>query len=288
LSAAGRLAPDKPFFLYFATGAAHAPNHVAREWIDKYRGQFDQGWDRLRERLFARQKQLGVVPANAGLTARPRELPAWDSLPADERRLLAHQMEVYAGFLAHTDHEVGRLLRAVQALPGGDNTLILYIAGDNGASSESGLIGDETGKETAQSLLEHMNELGGPRYSYNQYASGWAWAMCTPFQWQKLIASHLGGTRDPLIVSWPARIKDPGGLRSQFTHVNDVAATLYEAADIRFPSSVDGVKQLPLDGVSFADTFDHTDAPSHHRRQIFEQFGNRAIYEDGWIAAARH
>jgi arylsulfatase A-like enzyme len=279
------LAAEKPYFLYFATGATHVPHHAPKEWIDRYRGQFDAGWDRVREATFLRQRQLGVIPADADLTARPEEIPAWDSLPADERRLLARQMEVYAGFLAHTDHEVGRLLKAVQESPGGQNTLILFIIGDNGASSEGGLIG---GADYVASLLGYLDDLGGPRFSNNEYSSGWAWALSTPFQWQKLIASHLGGTRNPLIVSWPLRIKDRGGVRSQYAHVNDVAATLYDVAGVRFPSMVNGVKQLPLDGVSFAESFQNAAAPSRHTVQIYEQWGNRAIYQSGWLANARH
>lgn len=289
--------PRKPYFLYLAPGATHWPHHVAPKWIEPYRGRFDQGWDRLREEIFARQKKLGVVPEKAALTPRPKELPAWSSLSDDEKKLLSRQMEVYAGFLAHTDHEVGRLLDAVRDSSGADNTLILYIVGDNGASSESGLTGWDVPRLTGWNVptggsikerLEQTSDLGSIRYPVNQYASGWAWAMSTPFQWQKLVASHLGGTRSPLIVSWPARIKSPGGVRSQYTHVNDIAATLYDVAGISFPSIVDGVKQIPLSGVSFADSFTRSEAASTHTLQIYEQWGNRALYKDGWIASARH
>jgi len=286
------LAPEKPYFLYFATGATHEPHQVPKEWIDRYRGKFDQGWDKLREEIFARQKKLGVIPPNAELTLRAKELPAWDPLPADEKKYLAHQMEVYAGYLAVIDYEVGRLLQEVRNESGGDNTLVFYIVGDNGASSEAGLEGSDNYSsplppKPMQYRLEHMDELGGLS-NWNHYAAGWAWAMCTPFKWQKLIASDFGGTTDPLVVSWPARIKDHGGLRSQFTHVNDIAGTVFDVTGIRFPSVVDGVEQLPLAGVSFADTFDQALAPSHHHVQVFEQWGNRAIYKDGWVAAARH
>jgi arylsulfatase A-like enzyme len=282
------LAPQKPYFVYFAPGATHGPHHVAEKWIEPYRGSFDLGWDRLREEIFARQKKLGVIPSDAALTPRPKDLPAWKSLPIEERELLARQMEVYAGFLAHTDYEVGRLLQAVQEGSSGNNTLILYIAGDNGASSEAGLTGtDGIIKETVHERLKHVTELGGVLH-LNQYAAGWAWALSTPFQWQKLIASHLGGTRDPLIVSWPAKIASPGAVRDQYLHVNDVAATLYEAAGITFPSIVDGAKQIPLDGVSFASSFVQANAPSSHTTQVYEQWGNRAIYHDGWLASARH
>lgn len=283
------LASQKPYFLYFATGATHEPHHVPKEWIEKYRGKFDQGWDKLRQEIFARQKKLGVIPANADLTPRPEGLPAWDSLTADQKRLYARQMEVYAGYLAHTDHEVGRLLQTVQQGPHGDNTLVLYIVGDNGSSGMGGLDGtmEGNGDSSLRSQLQHIDELGGPLH-INNYAVGWAWAGVTPFQGMKGIASHFGGVRDPLIVSWPARIREQGELRMQFTHANDIAATVYEAARVRIPLVVDGVQQIPLDGTSFIDSFDRADAAQHHRIQYFEMWGNRAIYHDGWIAAARH
>lgn len=285
------LAPEKPYFLYFATGAAHEPHHVPREWIARYQGRFDQGWDKVREEIFARQKQLGVLPPDAQLTPRPKELPAWNSFSADQSRFLARQMEVYAAFLAHTDHAVGRLIEAAQRGLQGDNTLILYVVGDNGASAEGGLEGSEQGYSPEQPDLEqrlgHLDTLGSRLYN-NNYAAAWAWAMNTPFQWMKQVASHLGGTRNPLIVSWPARIKDRGGIRSQYTHANDIAATIYEAVGIELPSTVDGVEQQPLDGTSLLYSFDEPSAPSRHHTQIFEQVGNRAIYRDGWVAAARH
>ena len=287
------IASDRPYFLYFATGATHEPLQVADKWIQKYRGKFDQGWDKLREQIFENQKKLGVIPANAELTPRPKELPSWDSYSADMKKILAHQMEVYAGFLEQTDYEIGRLIDAAHSTSTGNNTLIFYIAGDNGASSEGGLEGSDdfhTKQDVTASVnqrLAHMNELGGPLHE-NHYASGWAWALCTPFKWQKLIASHFGGTRDPLVVSWPSKITDKGGLRTQFAHVNDIAATIYAVAGIEAPESVDGIKQLPLNGVSFAQTFSDVSAPSNHHVQIFEQWGNRSIYQDGWVAAARH
>jgi len=288
-------APGKPYFLYLATGATHQPLHVPREWVARYKGKFDQGWDRLREETFARQKQLGVIPANAELTSRPKELAAWDSLGADQRRLGARQMEVYAAFLSHTDHEVGRLLDIVRNRPDADNTLILYIVGDNGASGEGGLEGTYDNSvipigAPAVSLdeyLGHIDELGGVSM-YNHYPSAWAWACDTPFQWCKQVASHLGAIRDPMIVSWPARIKDKGALRDQFTHLIDIAPTIYEAVGIPFPAEVDGVRQDPLDGSSFAATFDSAKAPSSHTVQYFEMVGNRSIYKDGWLASARH
>jgi arylsulfatase A-like enzyme len=282
------LAPEKPYFLYFATGAVHTPHQVPQEWIDKYRGQFDRGWDKLNEEIFARQKQLGVIPADAELTPRPKEVPAWASLSADQRKLYARQMEVYAGFIAHTDFEIGRLLEAVRQGSGGANTLILYVVGDNGACAEGGLNGFTDAITSVWEQLKDLDALGSPRVASNLYSAGWAWLGATPFKGWKWDASHFGGVRNPLIVSWPARIKDQGGLRRQFAHVNDVAATLYEVARIPFPAIVNGVQQQPLDGVSFAQTFDHPEASSGHRTQYFEMMGNRAIYQDGWLAAAPH
>lgn len=288
------LAPDKPFFLYFATGAAHTPHHVPKAWIDQYRGRFDQGWDELRKETFAQQKKLGVIPSSAELTSRPKDIAAWDSLSSDERRLFARQMEVFAAFVAHTDHEIGRLIQTVQSGPQGENTLIIYIVGDNGDDSAGGTRGTDNlsaGRSAARSVqdqLRNRDNLGGPLSNTNHYANGWSWAGSTPFQWMKYAASHFGGTRNPLVVFWPARIKDRGGLRSQFTHVIDVAATIYEVTGIRFPTIVDGMPQIPLDGTSFAYTFEQPNAPSRHRIQYFETVGNRALYQDGWMASALH
>ena len=283
-------ASEKPFFIYFAPGATHEPHHVPKEWIARYKGKFDQGWDKLREETFARQKKLGVIPANAELTPRPKELPAWDSLTADQKKLYARQMEVYAGFLAQTDYEVGRLLQAVKNEGQWNNTLVLYVVGDNGASLEGGVQGREAGGPIpagadAAAVLPYLDDLGSKMF-INIYAAAWAWAADTPFQWGKEDASHLGGTRDPLIVSWPARIHDGGGLRSQFSHVIDIAPTIYEAAGIRFPDTVNDVKQIPLEGKSLVYTFDHPNAPSRHTLQYFEMLGSRAIYKDGWWAGA--
>ena len=282
------LAPEKPYFMYFATGAVHGPHHASKEWIDRYRGKFDRGWDKVREEIFTRQKELGVIPANTKLTPRPKEIPAWNSLSADQKKIYARQMEVYAGFVAHTDAEVGRFLKTVRSGPDADNTLILYIVGDNGPAVAQGLDGVASGLTTTQDQLQHIDDLGSASIPFNSYSDGWGWVGSTPFQWWKGIASHFGGTRNPLVVSWPARIKDKGTLRSQFTHVNDVAATVYDVAEIAFPSAVDGVAQESLDGVSFAKTFDNASAPSKHRTQYFEMIGNRAIYQDGWVAAARY
>ena len=284
--------PSKPFFLYFATGAIHAPHHVPQEWIEKYKGQFDQGWDKLREETFARQKQLGVIPADAELTPRPEGLPAWDSLPADEKKLFSREAEVYAAFLSYTDAEVGRVLEAIHEEGKTDNTLVLYIVGDNGPSAEGGVEGTDANiaeflgaKHDIKLLEAHANDLGGPLYD-NHVAAAWAWAMATPFKGTKQNSAYLGGTRDPLIVSWPARIKDAGGLRSQFHHVTDIAPTIYEAACVTFPDTVNGVKQVPLEGKSIVYTWDHPDAPSTHTLQYFEMLGNRGIYKDGWWAGS--
>ena len=289
-------APQKPYFLYFAPGATHAPHQVPAEWSDRYRGKFDQGWDRLREEVFARQKRLGVIPADTELTPRPPELPSWESRSPVEKRLFAREAEIYAGFLAQTDHEVGRLLDAVRHEGRADNTLIFYIAGDNGASGEGGVEGANTDATLstgvpAQSpddmVRDHFDALGGP-YFYTHYASAWAWADDTPFQWCKQVASHLGATRDPMVVAWPARIKDRGAIRGQFTHLIDIAPTIYDLLGISLPAEIDGVPQDQLDGFSFAASFTQADAVSAHRVQYFEIQGNRAIYQDGWMASARH
>jgi arylsulfatase A-like enzyme len=286
------VSPQKPFFLYFATGATHTPHHVAKEWIEKFAGKFDQGWDSLREQTFARQKEFGIIPANTELTPRPKEMPAWDSLNTNQKKLLAREMEVYAAFLAQTDYEIGRLLAHIKAEGHTEDTIVLYIAGDNGASAEGGPEGLDAytvdGKvRPVEDRLQHIDDLGGELF-INHYAAAWAWSTNTPFQWSKQVASHLGGTRDPLIVSWPGHIKDAGGLRTQFHHVTDIAPTLYELAGVELPDTVNGVKQLPLEGVSMVYSFDHPDQPSAHKVQYFEMLGNRGIYKDGWWAGSRH
>ena len=251
------LAPNKPWLLYYATGTAHAPHHAPKDWIAKYKGQFDQGWDKVREETLARQIKLGIVPPNTQLTNRPEQIPAWDSLSADQKRLYARMMEVYAGALSHADYNIGRLLDAIEQSGQLDNTLIIFMMGDNGASAEGTLQGttNEVGtaangvKESIPFLLSMIDELGGPR-TYNHYPVGWAHAMDTPMQWTKQIASHFGGTRNGLVISWPARIKDKGGLRSQFCHVIDIVPTIYDAAKITPPKVLDGVEQKPLDGAS--------------------------------------
>jgi len=284
--------PGRPYFLYLATGATHAPHHAPKEWIDRFKGQFDAGWDAYREQTFERQKELGVIPADARLTPRPEEIPAWDSLSPDQRKVAARMMEVFAGFTAHTDHEVGRLLEALRSRPDFENTLVIYIAGDNGSSAEGGVNGtiDEVSYYNGielpwESALPHLEELGGPKF-HNHFPVGWAWAMNTPFQWTKQVASHFGGTRNPMVLSWPGRIKDNGGMRSQFHHVVDIAPTIYEIAGITPPEVLNGVPQDPIEGTSIAYTFDDAKAPERRRTQYFEIYANRAIFHDGWCAAS--
>jgi arylsulfatase len=286
------VAPGKPWLLYYATGTAHAPHHAPKDWIAKYKEKFDQGWDKVREETLARQIKLGVAPPGTKLSKRPEEIPAWDTLSADQKRLYARMMEVYAGALSHADYQIGRLLDALEQSGQRDNTLVFFLMGDNGASAEGTLQGttNEVGTaangvtESLPFLLSMIDELGGPK-TYNHYPVGWAHAMDTPMQWTKQIASHFGGTRNGMVVSWPARIKDKGGLRSQFCHVIDVVPTIYEAAQITPPTMMDGVEQKPLDGISFAYTFDNAGAPTRHGTQYFEMLGNRALYKDGWIAS---
>ncbi|HKQ98305.1 MAG TPA: arylsulfatase [Candidatus Polarisedimenticolia bacterium] len=288
------MTPDKPFYMYFATGATHAPHHAPAEYAAKYRGKFDMGWDKLREETLARQIAMGVVPQGTKLTPRPSEIPAWDSLDADRKRLFSRQMEVFAGFAEHTDHEIGRLTDALTEMGVMDNTLMFFIIGDNGSSAEGGP--DGTYNEMlalngiisdVSSQMKHIDEWGSPK-TFPHFAVGWALAGDTPFQWTKQVASHFGGTRNPLIVHWPARVKAHGEVRSQFGHVVDVAPTALEAAGIPQPVSVDGTKQYPMDGVSLVYAFDDPAAAERHTTQYFEMFGNRAIYHDGWVAATRH
>ena len=284
-------APTKPVLMYFAPGTAHAPHHAPQDWIDRYKGQFDQGWDKLREETFARQKKLGVIPADAELTPRPPEIPAWDSLSPDQKKVAAHLMEVYAAALAHADYQIGRVIGELRAEGKLDNTIVIYIQGDNGASAEGGLDGTDSEMgalngvtDPVPHMLAHLKEFGGP-LSDEHYPVGFAWAMDTPFQWTKQIASHFGGTRNGMVVSWPQRIKAEGQLRSQFSHLIDIAPTLYDAIGITAPSEVNGVAQKPLEGVSLVSTFDSAGAPSKHTTQYFEMFSNRALYKDGWVAA---
>jgi arylsulfatase A-like enzyme len=290
------LIPDKPFFVYFAPGAAHAPHHVPKEWANKYKGKFDQGWDKLREEIFARQKKLDVIPQNCQLTQRHKEIPAWDEMPAALKPVLIRQMEVYAGFLEYTDYHVGRLVDSLKKLNLLDSTLIYYIIGDNGASAEGTLNGTynemislngAAALETPEFLMARVDKLGGPE-SYNHYAVGWAHALDTPYQWTKQVASHWGGTRNGTIVHWPKGIKGKGEIRSQFHHVIDVAPTILEAIGIPEPIFVNGVQQRPIEGVSMLYSFNDAKAAERHETQYFEMFGNRGIYHKGWTAVTRH
>jgi arylsulfatase A-like enzyme len=285
------VAPEKPFFLYYAPGATHTPHQVPKVWIEKYKGKFDAGWDRIREETFERQKKLGVIPANAELTPRPAGLPAWDSLSPDEKKLLAHQAEVYAAFTEQTDYEIGRLFKEIHDSGTENNTLVIEIFGDNGASAEGGLDGydakDDQGKPLPIRQRLALSDADGSELYMNHFAAAWAWALSTPFKGTKMDASHLGGTTDPMIISWPARIRDKGGLRTQFQHVNDIVPTIYDAAGVKSPDVVNGTEQLPLEGSSLSYTFDHPDEPSHHHVQYFATVGNLAIYKDGWWAGRR-
>ena len=294
VSAQQALTPDKPFYMYFAPGATHAPHHAPKEWIAKYKGQFSGGWDKLREETFARQKKLGIIPADAKLTPRPAEIPAWDSMSADQKRLFERQMETFAGFAAHTDYEVGRLVEQLRSIGELDNTVFYYIVGDNGSSAEggpegtynemmalNGIVGD------ASQMMGHLDDWGGPT-TFPHFAIGWAWAGNTPFQWTKQVASHFGGTRNGMVLHWPQGIKAKGEIRSQFHHVIDVAPTVLEAAKLPEPKTVNGVEQRPMDGVSMLYSVDDAKAADRRTTQYFEMFGNRAIYHDGWVAATRH
>jgi arylsulfatase len=290
------LIPDKPFFIYFAPGATHAPHHVPKEWADKYKGKFNQGWDKLREETFARQKKLGVIPEDCQLTARHKEIPSWEEMPAALKPVLIRQMEVYAGFLEYADHHVGRLLDSLKNLNLLDDTLVYYIIGDNGASAEGTLHGTyneminfngAAALETPEFLMARLDKLGGPE-SYNHYAVGWAHAMNTPYQWTKQVASHWGGTRNGTIVHWPKGIKGKGEVRSQFHHVIDVAPTILELAGLPQPLAVNGVQQHPIEGVSMAYSLNDAKADERHETQYFEMFGNRGIYHKGWTAVTRH
>ncbi|WP_405931405.1 arylsulfatase [Streptomyces sp. NBC_00827] len=290
------LMPGRPFFCYFSPGATHAPHHVPAEWSDRYRGRFDQGWDAIREEILARQKLLGVVPENAELTRRHAEIPAWEEIPAEFRPVLARQMEVYAGFLTHTDHHIGRLVAALAELGILDDTLMYVITGDNGASAEGGLRGSfnellafngMAQVETPEFMTARIDQFGTPE-AYNHYAVGWAHAMDTPYQWTKQIASHWGGTRNGTILHWPSRIRAAGENRGQFSHLIDVAPTVLEAAGIPEPTTVNGVQQSPMEGISMLYSVDDAEAPERHDQQYFEMFGNRGIYHKGWSAVTKH
>jgi arylsulfatase A-like enzyme len=284
------VAPDRPFFCYYAPGATHAPHHPKRPWVEKYKGKFDQGWDKVREETFARQKTLGVIPADARLTGRAPGVPAWDSLSPEQKTVYARMMEVYAGYLEQTDHNVGRVVEAIRETGQLDNTLVIYIAGDNGASAEGslqGLLNEMTFfngvPEDINEVLKRADDIGTWK-TYNHYPVGWANAMCTPFQWTKQIASHYGGTRNGMVVSWPKGIKARGEVRPQWHHCIDIVPTIYEACGVTAPVSVNGVTQKPIEGVSMAYTFTDAKAKSRRTTQYFEMLGNQGIYHDGWTA----
>ena len=286
--------PEKPFFTYIATGAMHCPHHVAPEWIEKFKGQFDQGWDELRREIYERQIALGVIPEGTTLTPRPDEVPSWEEYPDRYKPVASRLMEVFAGFMAHTDAQIGRVLDAVEEMGEADNTLFMYITGDNGASAEGTIHGAWSAPsfqngipEDPEWLLDHMDDFGTARCE-NHYNLAWAWALDSPFQWMKQVASHFGGTRNAMAVQWPARIAEPGGLRTQFHHVVDVMPTLLAAAGIQIPTVVNGLQQLPVDGVSMLYAMEGADGASTRTTQYFEMFGNRAIYHDGWIASCFH
>lgn len=292
MRASKAVAPQRPFFVYFATGATHAPHQVPHEWIEKFSGQFDDGWDAYREKTLKRQIELGIVPQGTELTKRPDSLPAWDSLPQNERKVFARMMEVFAGFTAHTDHEVGRLVDAIDEMGELENTLVIYMAGDNGSSAEgglSGLLNEMTFfnaiPEPLDAKLAAIDTLGSDKH-YNHFPAAWAHAMDTPFQWTKQIASHFGGTRNGIAISWPKRISARGEVRHQFHHVIDIAPTILEAVGVEFPTTFNGVAQKPIEGVSMLYSFNEANAPDRRTTQYFEMLGNQGIYHDGWMASA--
>jgi arylsulfatase A-like enzyme len=290
-------APDKPFLMYWAPGAVHGPHHIFPEWADKYAGKFNDGWDVYRERVYKRQKGMGIIPPNTKLTPRPDTMQAWDDIPEDQQAFQSRGMELFAGFAEHTDVQVGRLIGGLKERGLRDNTLIFYIWGDNGSSSEgqqgsiSELLAQNNIPNTIEQQLTALKNLGGlavlgsPKTD-NMYHAGWAWAGSTPFQATKLVASHFGGTRNPMVISWPKGIEPDEAIRSQFTHVIDIAPTIYEILGITPPKVVNGEAQLSIDGRSFADTFSNANAPAANTAQFFDNNGSRAIYKDGWMASA--
>src|SRR5258705_5120849 len=294
MSGLNAVAPDKPFFVYYIPGGTHSPHQPKQEWIDKFKGKFDMGYEKLRDQIFANQKRLGVIPANAQLTPWPDSIPRWDSLTELEKKLYARQAEVFAGYAAYTDYEIGRVIQEVQDQGKLDNTLIIYICGDNGTSAEGPLYGTYNQLTAYNGIMKapealqllHYEDWGSDK-TYPHMAVQWAWAFDTPFKWTKQVASHFGGTRQGLAISWPGHISDVGGIRPQFHHVIDIVPTLLEATGIKAPELVNGIKQKPIEGMSMAYTFDKAsaDAPSKHETQYFEMVGNRAIYHDGWVAA---
>ena len=286
--------PDKPFFCYFSTPAVHAPHHVPREWIEKYKGKFDSGWDSLRNEIYERQLKLGVIPQGTALTKRPEQIPAWSDYPERYRPVAQRLMETFAGFLAHTDAQIARVINALDDLNIAENTLVVYITGDNGASAEGTIHGAWSAPsfqngvpEDPEWLLDHIDDFGTARCE-NHFNVGWAWALDSPFQWMKQVASHFGGTRNAIAISWPKKIKAAGELRTQFHHVIDIAPTIYEVAGIQAPEFVNGIKQMPIHGTSMTYSFESASSPSTHKTQYFEILGNRAMYHEGWIASCFH
>ena len=286
-------APDQPFFLYYVPGGSHSPHNPKKEWVEKFKGKFDMGWEKLREQIFANQKRLGVIPANAQLTPWPDDLPKWETLSADEKKLFARQAEVFAGYTAYTDNEIGRVIQEVENLGKLDNTLIIYIVGDNGTSPEGSKLGTPNQYTAYNGILDvpidaqlQFYDVWGSSATYPHMAVAWSWAFDTLFKWTKQVASHFGGTRQGLAISWPARIKDVGGIRHQFHHIIDIVPTILEVTGIKAPEYVNGIKQKPIEGVSMAYTFDkaNANAPSTHKTQYFEMASNRGIYHDGWYA----
>ncbi|MBT8181508.1 MAG: arylsulfatase, partial [Eudoraea sp.] len=290
------MTPDKPFMVYYATGATHAPHHAPKEWIEKYKGKFDAGWLKLREETIKRQKAMGVIPENAQLAPMPEDIKDWDSLSEDEKRLFALQMETFAGFAEHTDNEVGRLVDAIEEIDELDNTLFIYIMGDNGSSAEGGLEGTYNelvhlngifDEETVESMLDHADDWGGPN-SFPHMSAAWAVATDAPFKWTKQMAADFGGTRNGMVMHWPKGIEAKGEIRSQWHHVNDVAPTVLEAVGLPSPKSINGIEQIPMDGVSMLYAANDKNAEDQHKVQYFEMFGNRAIYSNGWLARVVH
>ena len=286
--------PNKPFFCYFSTPAVHAPHHVSREWIDKFKGKFDDGWDSLRDEIYQRQLKLGVIPPETALTKRPEQIPAWSGYPDRYKPVARRLMETFAGFLAHTDAQIARVIDALDDLEIADNTMIIYITGDNGASAEGTIHGAWSAPsfqngvpEDPEWLLEHIDDFGTAKCE-NHFNVGWAWALDSPFQWMKQVASHFGGTRNAIAISWPKKIRDAGALRTQFHHVIDIAPTIYDIVGITPPTHVNGIEQMPIHGTSMQYTFDSANKPSTHTSQYFEILGNRALYHDGWIASCFH
>src|SRR5437870_8826160 len=286
-------APDTPFFVYYVPGGSHSPHQPTKEWIDKFKGKFDMGWNAMRDEIIANQKRLGVIPANTQLTPWPDDLPKWDTLSADEKKLFARQAEVFAGHAAYTDNEIGRVIQQVEDLGQLDNTLIIYIVGDNGTSPEGTLVGTPNQWTAYNGILDFpiaeqlkVYDAWGSAATYPHMAVAWSLAFDTPFKWTKQVASHFGGTRQGLAISWPARIKDVGGIRTQFHHMIDIVPTILEVTGIKAPDTVNGTKQKPIEGISMAYTFDqaNANAPSKRDTQYFEMFANRGIYHDGWYA----